>query len=316
MSALARGVPPSTAGSTGPTYVAPSSVADVVTAMAAGARVVAGGTDLVVGSRQGKWNLPDQLVAIHRVDALRGMREAAGGGLSIGALVSHGEVAASPVIRERYTALADASSIVGSHATRHVGTVGGNLVNASPAAEISGPLIGLGASVVLESSGGRREVPVEEFFSGPGQTVARPDELLVSVSVPAPAARSASCYARLEYRRQMEIAVVGATAVVTLDDAGRIASARIAITALAPTVRRVPEAEALLVGSDGSRAVAEQAGQAAAAACQPIDDVRAPAGYRRAMAAVITRRVILAALARARGETVAIPASATLHGAV
>ena len=299
----------------GATFVAPSSIADAVAAIAAGARVVAGGTDLIVGSRQGKWQIPEQLVAIHRVAALRGIRLAAGGGLWLGALVSHRDIATDAGIRRNYTALADASAIVGSDATRHIGTIGGNLVNASPAAETSGPLLCFGGIVTLESPGGRRAVSLDEFFTGPGRTVTRPDELLVAVELPALPAGSGSCYARLEYRQQMEIAVVGATAVVTLSG-GRVTAAKVAITALAPTVRRGPEAEAALIGSDGGREAAERAASAAAEASRPIDDVRAPADYRRAMAAVITRRVVQAAVARARGETVAIPASAALHGAV
>jgi CO/xanthine dehydrogenase FAD-binding subunit len=229
--------------------------------------------------------------------------------------VSHGDLTANATVRERYTALADAAAIIGSHATRHIGTLGGNLSNASPAAETTGPLLCLGGSVTLESSGGRRTVALDDFFTGPGRTVARPDELLVAVDLPALPAGSGSCYARLEYRRQMEIAVVGATVVVTLSG-GRVTAARVAITALAPTIHRVPAAEAALIGTDGGREAAEAAGRAAAEASRPIDDVRAPADYRRAMAAVITRRVVLAAVARARGESVAIPASAALHGAV
>ncbi len=298
----------------GPTYLAPTTIKDAAAALAGGARVVAGGTDLVVGSRQGKWRMPDHLVSILGIEELRGIRSTAGGGLWLGALVSHGEMTADDRIRRHFTALADASAIVGSHATRNVGTLGGNLANASPAAETSGPVLCLGGSVTLESSTGRRVVSLDDFFTGPGRTVARPDELLVGVELPAPAAGTGSCYARLEYRRQMEIAVVGATVVVTLSG-GRVTAARVAITALAPTIRRVPAAEAALIGSDGGREAAEAAGRAAAEASQPIDDVRAPAEYRRAMAAVITRRVVQAAVARARGEAVAIPASAALHGA-
>ncbi len=299
----------------GGAYVAASTVDEVLGALATGARIVAGGTDLVVGSRQGKWHVPDNLVAIHRVEALRGIKPVVDGGLWLGALVTHGQLAADSVIASRYTALADAALIVGSPATRNIGTVGGNLVNASPAAETSGPLLCFGASVTLESSSGRRSVPLDEFWTGPGRTVARPDELLVSVDLPAQAEGTGSCYARLEYRRQMEIAVVGATAVVTVAG-GRVTAARIAITALAPTVRRVPEAEAALVGSDGGRAAAEAAGRAAATASRPIDDVRAPADYRRAMAAVLTRRVVEAAITRANGGSVPIPASGVLHGAL
>ncbi|MGN6798663.1 MAG: FAD binding domain-containing protein, partial [Gaiellaceae bacterium] len=135
-----------------------------------------------------------------------------------------------------------------------------------------------------------------------------------SVSVPLPPAATGSCYARLEYRQQMEIAVVGATAVVTLDG-DRVSAAKVAITALAPTIRLVPAAEDALVGSDGGRAAAEAAAQAAAAASAPISDVRASETYRRAMAAVLTRRAVEAAVARARGVAVPIPASRYLHAA-
>jgi len=314
MSALAHGVSPSQPASGGASFTAPTSVDDVLAALGSGARAIAGGTDLVVGARQGKWRLPDNLVAIDRVDALRGIK-GSGGGLRLGALASHNEISSNSTIRERYTALADASAIVGSFSTRHVGTLGGNVVNASPAAETSGPLLCLGATATLASTSGSRQVPFDELFTGPGRTVLRPDELLVAIDVPALPAGSGSCYARLEYRRQMEIAVVGATAVVTLEG-GRITAAKVAITALAPTVRRIPEAEQALIGSDGGREAAEEAAKAAAAASRPIDDVRAPADYRRAMAAVIARRVILAAVARARGETVSIPASDALHGAL
>jgi CO/xanthine dehydrogenase FAD-binding subunit len=289
-------------------YVTASSVDEALEAMAAGARPVAGGTDLVVGARQGKAALPESMVAIHRLAELRGIDED-GGGLRIGALTSHADLAAHPVVRERFTALADAAAIVGSHATRAFGTLGGNLMNASPAAETAGPLICFGATATLRGPSGSRDVPVAELFKGPGATTAAPDELLVSVTVPAPAEGTGSCYARLEYRRQMEIAVVGATAVATVSGAD-VTAAKVAITALAPTIRLVPEAETALVGG-GS---AEQAASAAADASAPISDVRASADYRRAMAAVIARRTIEAALARARGEAVAIPASQALFG--
>jgi CO/xanthine dehydrogenase FAD-binding subunit len=296
------------------TYVRAGSVEEAVEAMGRGARPIAGGTDLVVGARQGKAPLPESIVAIHAIDALRGI-SGSGGGVRLGALATHEEIVAHPVIRERFTALADASAIVGSHATRAQGTIGGNVMNASPAMETGGPLVCFGATATLQSAGGTRQVAVADLLAGPGQTTAGPGELLVAIDVPELPAGAGSCYARLEYRRQMEIAVVGATAVVVLDG-GRIADARIAITALAPTIHRVAEAEAALVGSDGGRAAAEAAGRAAAAAAAPISDVRASAEYRRAMAAVIARRAIQAAVARANGEAVPIPASPALHGAV
>jgi CO/xanthine dehydrogenase FAD-binding subunit len=296
------------------TYVSASTVEEALEAMSGGARPVAGGTDLVVGARQGKAPLPDSIVAIHAIEGLRGI-SGSGGGLRFGALATHEELVAHPVVRERFSALADAAAIVGSHATRAQGTIGGNLMNASPAMETGGPLVCFDATVTLQSGDGSRELPVAELFAGPGQTTADAGELLTAVDIPEPPAGTGSCYVRLEYRRQMEIAVVGATAVVVLDG-GKISDARIAITALAPTIHRVAEAESALVGTDGTRDPAEEAANAAAAAAAPISDVRASEDYRRAMAAVITRRAIEAAVARASGEVVPIPASLALHGAV
>ncbi len=282
-------------------FATATTIEDAVAAVAAGARPVAGGTDLIVGARSGKSTLPSSIVAIHRITELRGVESLDDGGLRLGALASHAEIAASSAVRRRFTALADACSIVGSHATRAQGTVGGNLMNASPAMETGGPLVCFGASATLRSPTGTRWVAIEDLWAAPGKTTAHPDELLVAVDVPAPADGTGSAYLRLEYRRQMEIAVVGATAVVTVTDGG-ITDARIAMTALSPTIVRVPDAETALVGSDGGTAAIEAAGAAVAAAATPISDVRGSAGYRRAMAAVIARRAIETAVSRARGE--------------
>jgi CO/xanthine dehydrogenase FAD-binding subunit len=294
-------------------FVSAQSLNEALAALAAGARPVAGGTDLVVGARQGKAPLPESIVAVHRLEELRSST-AADGTIRLGALVTHAEVAADPVVRERLTALADAAAIVGSHATRAQGTVGGNVMNASPAMELGGPLLVFGATVALRSQAGERRVPAAELFTGPGTTVAAPDELLTEVEVPLLPSGGGSCYARLEYRRQMEIAVVGATAAVAVAD-GKVERARVAITALAPTIRLVPEAEEALVGSDGAAAAVRAAAAAAARAAEPISDVRASADYRRAMAEVVTGRVLAAALARARGESIPVPASPALFGA-
>jgi CO/xanthine dehydrogenase FAD-binding subunit len=294
-------------------YTAAATVEEAVAALARGARPVAGGTDLVVGARQGKAPLPDALVAIHRIDGLRGI-DGEGGGLRLGALATHSDLVEHPVVRERFTALADASAIVGSVATRANGTLGGNVMNASPAMETGGPLLCFGGRAVLVSAGGTRELALDELWTGPGRTSAGPGELLTAVVLPAPPAAAGSCYARLEYRRQMEIAVVGVTAVLALDG-DTVADARIAITALAPTIRRVPAAEAALVGSDGGRDAARAAAEATAAGATPISDVRASDGYRRAMTAVLARRAVETALARARGGNVPIPASTSLYAA-
>jgi CO/xanthine dehydrogenase FAD-binding subunit len=284
------------------TLTTPTTVDEAVAALAAGARPVAGGTDLVVGARSGKSTLPENLVAIHRIAELGGI-ESTAESLHLGPLASHAEIAESEDVRTSFTALADACAIVGSHATRAQGTVGGNVMNASPAMETGGPLVCFGAMATLRSPSDSRSVAVEDLWEGPGRTAARPDELLVGIDIPAPAAGTGSSYLRLEYRRQMEIAVVGATAVVAITG-GRVTEARIAMTALSATIRRVPEAEAALVGSDGGHAAIESAAAAVATAAMPISDVRGSADYRRAMAGVIARRAIETALSRARQEDV------------
>jgi CO/xanthine dehydrogenase FAD-binding subunit len=298
------------------TYAAAATLEEALDACASGARPIAGGTDLVVGARSGAKPMPDALVAIHALDELRAF-SVGGDGLRAGALVTHAAIVADAGVREQYPALADASAIVGSHATRAQGTLGGNVMNASPAMDTGGPLLCFGGSITLRAAGGgTREVPLDALWTGPGKTSAAPGELLTAVTLPPVAPGTGSAYVRLEYRRQMEIAVVGATAVVVLDG-GAIRDARVAITALAPTIRRVPEAEAALAGTSGDRAAAEAAADAAAAAARPISDVRGSDEYRRAMARVITRRAVVAAVARARdgAAAVPVPASPALHGA-
>jgi len=289
-------------------FASAATLEDALSALGAGARPVAGGTDLVVGARQGKAPLPDSIVAIDRIPELGGIADN-NDGLRLGALVTHEEIVANELILKRFTALADASAIVGSHATRAHGTIGGNVMNASPAMDTGGPLLCFAATARLRSASGERMLPLEELWTGPGKIAADPAELLVSIHVPAPAPGTGSAYVRLEYRRQMEIAIVGVTAVVRLDG-GSVAEARIAITALAPTIRRVAAAEAALTGSDGGKDAIAAAARAVSAGSSPISDVRGSADYRAAMAGVIARRTIETALARARGEHVSVPASA------
>ena len=280
-------------------FASAASVEEALEALGSGARPVAGGTDLVVGARSGKAALPASIVAIHRVAELQGIAVTSDG-LRLGALATHAELADEPEVRARYSALADACAIVGSHATRAQGTVGGNLMNASPAMETGGPLLCLGASVRLRGPSGTRWLALDDLWTGPGTTAAHADELLVTIDVPSPEPGAGSAYLRLEYRRQMEIAVVGVTAALTMAD-GSVAAARVAMTALAPTIRRVPEAEAALVGTDGGPEAVAAAAAAVASAATPISDVRGSAAYRRAMAEVIARRTIGKALERTGG---------------
>jgi CO/xanthine dehydrogenase FAD-binding subunit len=296
------------------TFCAPTSLVDALEAMAGGGVPLAGGTDLVVGHRQGKKPLPDALVSIERIAELHGI-DAGSAGVIIGALTTHAVIHADETVRRRYTALADASAIVGSVATRGTGTLGGNVMNASPAADTIAALLCHDGVAVLASIGGTRRVALRDLFVAPGRTIASPSELLVSIELAPHATIAGSAYVRLEYRRHMEIAVVGAAASVELDAAGTLTKARVAMTALAPTVRLVPGAEQALLGTTGDSGDVEAASRAVAQNASPISDVRASATYRRAMAEVVTRRAIEAALARAKGGDVAIPASDSTFGA-
>jgi CO/xanthine dehydrogenase FAD-binding subunit len=283
----------------------------------ADAKLVAGGTDLVVLARKRRAPLADVLIALHRVDDLRGIAPLARGGpavaygaewhggLRIGAASTHAEIERHPDILERFTALADGSALVGSPATRHVGTIGGNLANASPANDTGSALLVLGASVELTSTDGTRDIGFAEFFEGPGKTALRPGELISAITLRGVrrTGSTGSAYIRLDYRQAMEIAVVGAAAMVDLDDEGLIADARLALTAVAPTCIEVPGVGDALRGRDlADPASWEDVGRRAAEAAVPIDDVRAPAAYRAAMVPVVVRRAFDLAVRRARGE--------------
>jgi len=286
-------------------FATPTTLEDALAALEGDphAAVVAGGTDLVVADRSGKRALPERIVAIHRVPGLDSIEED-GDGLRLGALVTHARIEGSPEIRARYRALADAAALVGSPATRHAGTIGGNVVNASPAIETGSPLLVFEAEIELQRVGGRRTVRYSDFVRGPGLTDCRPDELLTAVRLPGlPSGRSGSAYLRLEYRQAMEIAIVGAAALLVLDSTGRCTDARLALTAVAPTCIRAPEAEARLRGRIIDEAALADAAEASASAAKPIDDVRASADYRRAMTVVIARRALETAWRRALEST-------------
>lgn len=287
-----------------------TTVDDALAAMAAGARPIAGGSDLVVGARHGKAPLPDSLVAIDRIAELRTVDVDPSGAVRIGAGVSHHVLETHPVLVERCSALSDAAALVGSPATRHVGTLGGNVMNASPAMDTGAPLVVLGASVELRSSSKRRTLAITDLWAGPGRTVAEADELCIAVVLPAPASRSGSAYVRLEYRRAMEIAVVGAAASVTLAADGTVASVRVALTAVAPTILGLDGLEHL-AGATIAEAAAV-VGDAARQQATPISDVRASERYRRHTVAVMAQRAVEAAARRATGEHVAVPVNRAL----
>ena len=285
-------------------FIIALTVDDALDALAAGARPVAGGSDLVVSARHGKAPLPADLVAIDRLDELK-MVHVTAAGVSIGSLVSHHDIETHPLLTTAYAGLADGSALVGSPSTRHVGTLGGNIMNGSPAMDTGAALVVLGAEVELRSLRGSRRVPIAELWAGPGRVTAESDELCVAVHLPSPGAGSNSAYVRLEYRRAMEIAVVGAAASVALAADGTVASVSVALSAVAPVILSVAGLHSLAghTVADVAAAVANAAG----AQATPISDVRASDRYRRHTVGVMAARAVHAASRRAAGEIIAVP---------
>lgn len=289
------------------TFTIATDLNEALAAMAAGARPVAGGSDLVVAARHGKAPLPGSIVAIDRIGDLADIT-ATDDGVRVGALATHATLMRHPLIVDRYPGLADASALVGSPATRNVGTLGGNVMNSSPAMDTGAPLLALGAGVELRSVNGTRTVPIGLLWTGPGRNVATDDELCTAIVIPsAPAGgTSSSAYVRLEYRRAMEIAVVGAGASITLATDGTVESLAVALTAVAPTIIAVTGLDAF-VGRPLDAAALAAVAELASEQASPISDLRASDSYRRHCVGVMARRAAEAAARRAGGEIIAIP---------
>jgi CO/xanthine dehydrogenase FAD-binding subunit len=276
-----------------PRYIAPTTLDEAVRILTAepDARAIAGGTDLLPRLRAGAV-APDLLVDLRRLP----LREivASPDALHIGACATHTQVAASAAIRSAFPALAEACRAVGGPPVRNRGTIGGNLANASPAADTAPPLLAYDAQVVIAGVQGEHVLPLSEFFTGPGRTALAQGELLVDVRLPWPSARTAAAYLKLGRRQAMAVAVVGVAARLTVTADGRVEVARLALGSAAPVPLRAVAAEALLLGR---RLPADpdfrEAALAAAAACAPISDLRAGAAYRRRMVEVLARRALV-----------------------
>ncbi len=264
----------------------------------ADARVLAGGTDLIVQMRRGHV-APRHLISLQDVPGLTGV--AVNGQITLGAAVTHRAIERTAGFAGALRCLIEGAEVIGGHQVRNVATVGGNLVNASPAADLVVCLLALDGRVALLGQGGERELPVTEFLRGPNETARRPEELLTRVTLPALPARSATAFVKAGRRRAMEIAVVSVAARLTLDAAGtRCLGARIALGAVAPTAVRARAAERLLEGRPATPDVFADAAQAAREISEPIDDVRASAEFRRHLVGVLTRRALDRCATRAR----------------
>lgn len=282
-------------------YVAPESLDAALGLLAdAGgtARVLAGGTDLLVHMRAGRV-APTLLVDIKRIPEVRAL-EPCEGGWRIGAAVTGMELIEHEPFAAAWPGIVDGVRMIGSIQVKGRATLGGNLCNASPAADSVPALIAAGALVTLVGPAGRRELPIEQIATGPGRTCLAPGEVLVSFLLPPRPPGSGDAYLRFTPRTEMDIAVVGAGVNLTIDGGGVCRQARVSLGAVAERALLVPEAAAALVGTKVDDAALQRLAEAASAACRPIDDKRGTREFRTRVAGVLARRAAERALERAR----------------
>jgi carbon-monoxide dehydrogenase medium subunit len=267
-----------------------------------GGRIVAGATDVLIRWRQGLWK-PRYVLNIKRIPGLDEVHYSPTEGLRLGALVNVRTLEKHPLIRQHYPALTQAASAFAGVQIRNLATIGGNICNASPAGDTLPALMAYGATCHLAGPNSIRVVPLADFFQGPSQTALRPAELLVELRLPPLLPHTGALYIKHSPRSTMDIATAGVASVVSLE--GEMCrQVRIALGAVAPTVVRASEAEALLTGQVPDTARLQQAAQAAVAAASPIDDIRGTAAHRRAIIAPLAQRTLRYAVQMAQGAEV------------
>jgi len=262
------------------------------------AKVLAGGTDLLVDLKSAP-HVPRVVIDISRAKDLKQIAITEQG-LSIGALVTHTEIMRSPLIRDLIPVLVDAAHSIGAVQTRNLGTLGGNLVTGVPSMDSGPALYALEALVTVIGAAGRRQLPLAEFFSAPRKTVLKLGELLAEIVIPKRNLGKPADFQKFGLRKGQALALVNVAASLWVDwDKHAFVAPRIALGAVAPTVVRAPEAEAFLEARAITPEAMAEAGRIAAAEAKPISDFRAPAQYRRDLVAVLTRRALANAYARA-----------------
>jgi aerobic carbon-monoxide dehydrogenase medium subunit len=284
-------------------YVAPRTLDEAIGAFAAAgsaARIMAGGTDLLVQMRSGMVR-PGLIVDIKGIDEMMTIEETKDGGFRVGAAVSGMALAEHPKFGKVWPGVLEAVNLIGSKQVQGRASAGGNLCNGSPAGDSIPALIASGAVVTLQGPNGRRELPVEQVPAGPGRTNLKPGEILVGFALPPRPPGSSDAYLRMIPRTEMDIAVVGLGASLTLKD-GVCTAARIGLGAVAPTALLVEAAGKALVGSKLDDAALEKAAEACRAACRPIDDKRGTIAYRVKTAGVLLKRTVAIAAKRAGGK--------------
>ncbi len=259
------------------------------------AQLLAGGTDLVIGMKA-YTETPQSVISLQKIQGLDTITTASDGSITIGAMTKVRDVELSDDVQKHHTALAEGASEIGSIQIRNLATIGGNIAHASPAADTVAGLLVADAQVDIASADGGRSVPINELFTGPGQTVLKSGEIITQFRLPSPA--SGSHYIKHKIREVMDLAFIGVASAVNIDN-GTITDARIGLAAVAPTPIRATEAEDLLKGKEITYELLEQAGEAAAAATSPISDLRCSAEHRKEMVNVLTRRTLQLAIDRA-----------------
>ena len=263
-----------------------------------GGRFLAGGTDLVIAIKE-KGLVPKYIVDLKRVPGLSDIRENSDGSITIGALATMRQVETSPLILKKYPFVAQSAAEVGSIQIRNRATIGGNMANATPSADVAPALIALNATAKIASAGGERTVPMEEFFRGPGQNVMNADEILTEITIPKTSPQLVGEYIKFSPRDMMDLAYIGVAVAYNLGNGKKCDGVRIVLGAVAPTPIRAKNSEALLEGKVLTEELAAKVGDEAARESKPISDVRSSADYRRAMVGVMTKRALLnAAVAR------------------
>jgi CO/xanthine dehydrogenase FAD-binding subunit len=258
----------------------------------AGGRFLAGGTDLVIAIKE-KGLIPKYVVDLKRVPGLSGIQENGDGSIAIGALTTMREIETDSLLNKKYPFLCQSAAEVGSIQIRNRATVGGNMANATPSADVAPSLIALNATAKIVDAGDEKMVALEDFFRGPGQTVMSPDEILTEIIIPKTSPQLVGEYIKFSPRDMMDLAYVGVAVAYVIAAGKRCSGVRIVLGAVAPTPIRARNAEALLEGQLLTEELAGKAGAMAAQESKPISDVRSSADYRRAMVGVMTKRALL-----------------------
>jgi carbon-monoxide dehydrogenase medium subunit len=284
-------------------YLAPRTLDEAISAYAAAgsaARILAGGTDLLVQMRAGSVK-PGLIVDIKKIAEMTAIEQTADGGFRIGAAVSGMELHDHPKFGKVWPGVLEAINLIGSKQVQGRASAGGNLCNSSPAGDSVPAMVAAGAIVTVQGPNGRREMPVEAVPAGPGRTNFLPGEILVSFTLPPRPPGSSDAYLRMIPRTEMDIAVVGLGVSLTLKG-GVCTAARVGLGAVAPTVLLVEPAAKALIGSKLDEAALNAAAAACSAACRPIDDKRGTIVYRTKVAGVLLKRTVAIATRRAQAN--------------